>query len=276
MLKIAITGSTGLVGSRIVELLEDDFQFIPLTQSHVDITNLSHLFNVLDRLEYDYFLHLAAYTNVDGAEKDKMAAFNINRDGTRNLFNAVHRKNKKLIYISTDFVFDGENPPYFEDCAPRPISTYGASKYEGEKIIGNDAMIVRISYPYRKTFEAKKDFVRTVKSLLQQKKPLTMVNDSLIVPTFIDDIAMSLRFLIRNYSKDIYHIVGSHALSPFDAGRTIAKTYGLDEKLITPISYNEYFRGKALRPRMSDIRSNKNTFHKMKSLEEGLQFISKP
>jgi dTDP-4-dehydrorhamnose reductase len=275
MLKIAITGSTGLVGSRIVEILEDEFQFIPLTRHQIDITNMLSLFRKLDAIEYDYFLHLAAYTNVDGAEKDKIAAMTLNRDGTRNLFNAVHRKNKKFIYISTDFVFDGKTPPFYEDSIPHPISSYGHSKYEGEKTIANQAMVVRISYPYRKTFPAKNDFVRTVKTLLEQKKPLKMVTDSLIVPTFIDDIAQTMRFLIRHYKPGIYHVVGSQALSPFDAGKLIAQTYGLDASLIQPVTYDEYFHGKALRPKLSDIRSKTNTFHKMKSLAEGLQFMVK-
>lgn len=275
MLKIAITGSTGLVGSRIVELLGDEFQFLPLTSSQLDITNLPHVFQVLDHMEYDYFLHLAAYTNVDGAEKDKLTALKINRDGTHNLFNAVHRKNKKFIYVSTDFVFDGARPPYYEDAVPHPISTYGASKYEGEKIIGGRAMIMRISYPYRQSFEKKKDFVRTIKGLLEEKKPLSMVSDSLIVPTFIDDIAATLKFLIRNYKAETYHVVGGNALSPYEAGLAIARTWGLDEKLITPVSYDQYFHGKALRPKMSDIKSRKNIYHKMKTFEEGLQFMKK-
>lgn len=275
MMKIAMTGATGLVGSRIVELLANRFTFLPLRQAQVDITNKESVDAALSALDYDLFLHLAAYTNVDGAEKEKEKAYAINADGTQNIMEAVSSRRKKLIYISTDFVFDGDHGPFYEDSAPRPISVYGASKYEGEKMVNSKAMIVRISYPYRKEFNEKKDFVRTIKSLLEQKKKITMVSDSLIVPTFIDDIAFSLEYLMNNFSPETYHIVGSKALSPFEAGMEIAKTFHLDETLISPVSYREYFAGKALRPHLSDIRSSKNKFYPMKNLHEGLQFMIK-
>ncbi|MDO9028253.1 MAG: sugar nucleotide-binding protein, partial [Candidatus Roizmanbacteria bacterium] len=175
MIKIALTGADGLVGSRVVELLKTDFEFIPLPQTKMDITNVDQVNDVLKNIDFDFFLHLAAYTNVPKAEAEQDLAFKINRDGTKNVFDVVATKGKKFIYISTDFVFDGINPPYFEDSRPNPTSVYGASKYEGEKIVnplrqladGGQAIIVRISYPYRAHFELKKDFFRTFKSYLE-------------------------------------------------------------------------------------------------------------
>lgn len=272
-MKVALTGATGLVGSRIIELLGHEFEFVPIRSSQMDVTDREQVMKTLGTLEFDLFLHLAAYTNVDGAEKEPEKAMKVNRDGTQNILDAVISNQKKLIYVSTDFVFDGQNPPYYEDSTPNPISVYGASKYEGEKIVKDAAMIVRIAYPYRESFVQKKDFVRTIKSLLQEKKRLTMVTDSLMTPTFIDDIALSLAHLMKHYTPETYHIVGTQAVSPFDAGIMIAKTFGLDETLINPVSYVEYFRGKAARPQLSDIRSKKNTFHKMKSLKDGLQVM---
>lgn len=273
MMKIALTGASGLVGSRIIELLGKDFTFIPLRSTELDITDREQVMKKLGSLEFDLFLHLAAYTNVDGAEKEPAEAMKINRDGTQNILDAIIANQRKLIYISTDFVFDGQNPPYYEDSPPNPLSVYGATKYEGEKIVRDAAMIVRISYPYRQEFGAKKDFVRTIKYLLEEKKRLTMVTDSLMTPTFIDDIAFGLKHLITHYTPETYHLTGAEAMSPFDAGIMIAKTYGLDETLINPVSYEEYFKGKAKRPQLSDIRSKKNTFHPMKSLKDGLQFM---
>src|SRR3989344_4372657 len=98
MLKIALTGNDGLVGSRIVELLNKDFLFVPLPQSQLDITDRDKVNSTLRSLDFDIFLHLAAYTNVAQAEKDKELAFKINRDGTKNVFEAVNAKNKKFIY----------------------------------------------------------------------------------------------------------------------------------------------------------------------------------
>jgi dTDP-4-dehydrorhamnose reductase len=270
MLKIALTGASGLVGSRIVELLNNDFTFISLPQNQMDITDREAVVRKVINTDFDIFLHLAGYTNVDNAEKEKRVAFKINRDGTKNVHDAVRKKGKKFIYISTDFVFDGKNPPYFEDSKPNPISLYGLSKYEGEKVLDERAMIVRISYPYRKSFELKKDFVQTIRGLLEKGKPLAMVTDSLMTPTFIDDIAFALKYLFINFSEGVFHINGADSLSPYEAGKIIAKTCGLDQTLILPTTYEAYFQGKAFRSQYSDMKSKKNNFYRMKSFAEGL------
>lgn len=275
MVKIALTGADGLVGSRIVELLGREFQFIPLPQAQMDITNAEAVGTVLQNLDFDLFLHLAAYTNVPQAEKEKDLALKINRDGTKNVFEAVTAKNKKFIYISTDFVFDGNNPPYIEDSIPNPISAYAVSKYEGEKIVRDRAMIVRISYPYRAAFEKKRDFFRTFKTYLEQKKPLTMITDSLMTPTFIDDIAHGLGHLIKNFTPEVFHLVGADSLSPYDAALKVADKFNLDRSLIGQTTYGEYIKGKAPLPKLGEIKSSKNNFWKMKTFEEGLEEIIK-
>lgn len=275
MLKIAITGANGLVGSRIIELLEDDFQFISLSQKEMDITNVDQVNSVLKNLDFDFFLHLAAYTNVAGAETNKNLCYKINVEGTKNVFEQVLNKKKKFIYISTDFVFDGKNPPYFENSTPNPPGVYGNSKYQGEKIVKNQAMIVRISYPYRASFERKRDFFRTFKTFLEEKKPLSMITNSLMTPTFIDDIAFGLKYLIKNYSSGIFHLVGSQALSPYEAAILIAEKFNLDKSLIGKTTYEEYIKNKPGLPQYADIRTKKNNFFKMKSFEEGLYQIKK-
>jgi dTDP-4-dehydrorhamnose reductase len=252
-LKILITGSTGLIGTRITALLGDKHSFIPLLQSEIDITDKSSVERRLSNVDFDLLLHLAAYTNVDGAEKDKELCRKINGEGTRNLFEACEGKNGKMIHISTDFVFDGKTPPYIETSIPNPISHYGLTKYEAEQIVKDNAMIVRLSYPYRKEFPDKRDFVRTVKYLLEQGKPLQMVTDSLITPTFIDDIVQGLDYLITHYSPEVFHLVGADSVSPYDAGKMVAKAFGLDEDLVQPTTYADYFKGKALRPQWAKI-----------------------
>lgn len=271
MKKIAITGSTGLIGSRVLELLGNEFEFIEILQSEIDITDKKETVDFIKSLEFDLFLHLAGFTNVDAAETNKELAQKINIEGTRNVFEAATKKNKQFIYISTDFVFDGNNPPYFEDSIPHPLSFYAQTKFEGEKIVSGNAMIIRLSYPYRKSFEPKKDFVRNiVKNLSSQGDPLQMVTDSLITPTYIDDIAYGLKHLITNYVPEIFHLVGENSMSPYDAGKQIAKTFHLNEDLIQPTTYQEYYKNKALRPQFSEIKSKKNNFYPMKSFEEGL------
>ncbi len=275
MLKIALTGADGLVGSRIVELLKNDFEFIPLPQNLMDITNKEQVSSALKNLDFDIFFHLAAYTNVPGAESNKELCFKINRDGTKNVFEAVSQKQKKFIYISTDFVFDGINPPYDEYSTPNPVGVYAQSKFEGEKVIGNHGMIVRIAYPYRASFELKKDFFKTFKSYLENGKTLSMITDSLMTPTFIDDIAYGLKYLFNNYSPKIFHLVGSESISPYNAALTVAETFNLDKSLIGKTTYEEYVKGKARLPQFASIKSTNNNFYKMRSFKDGLEEIKK-
>jgi dTDP-4-dehydrorhamnose reductase len=277
MLKIAITGADGLIGSRIIELLEEKFSFVPLSQEVMDITNRDEVDRVINNIDFDIFLHLAAYTNVDKAENEREKAWQVNVEGTKNVFEAVFLKKKKFIYISTDFVFDGkkENTPFFEDSLPNPISFYGKTKYEGEKIVENMAMIIRLSYPYRAYFKQKKDFARRIIENLKEKKIIKMVKNSLITPTFIDDIAFSLEHLLVNYSPEIFHLVGKNALSPYEAGLLIAKIFHLPKSLIEEVFYDEFYKDKAKRPQYSDIRSKKNDFFPMSNFEKGLMMIKK-
>lgn len=275
MIKVALSGSSGLVGSRILELLREKFDFIPLYQTQTDITNRQQIHQFFKDNHFTFFLHLAAYTNVDAAETEKEKVYRINVEGTKNLFEEALAKKIKFIYISTDFVFDGKKPPFFEDSKPNPISYYGLTKYEGEKIIGNQGMIVRIAYPYRSYFDKKKDFVRGLINLLKNNQTLTMVKDALMTPTFIDDIAYGLEYLIKNYSPGIFHLVGSQSLSPWKAGLLIAKLFNFPDNLIQPTTYRDYFKNKVKRPQFSEIKSKKNHFYSMQSFEEGLKIIKK-
>ena len=270
-IKIAATGLGGLVGSRIQELLHEDYDFISLTHDVLDITDENQVKSIINNLDFDFFLHSAAYTNVDKAEtEERDQAFALNVTATKYLFECVQEKNKKFIYVSTGFVFDGNHPPYTEESMPNPISYYGETKYEGEKIVQDKAMIMRIEYPYRKHFLKKNDFVRTIKQLLEKKKEITAINDSLITPTYIDDISGGLKYLIQNFSYEIFHVVGTQSISPFDAAVKIAQTFNLDTSLIRPVSYENYFKDKAKRPKLAEVKSIKNNFYAMKSFEEGL------
>jgi len=273
MIKIAITGASGLIGSRIIELLHDKFTFVPISIEQMDITNNAQVNEVISALDFDFFLHLAGYTNVDGAEINQELAWKINVDGTENVFIAVQNQKKKFIYISTDFVFDGKTPPFTEVNVPNPLSYYAKTKYEGEKIVKDKAMIIRLSYPYRKNFPDKLDFVRSIRTMLQQNKTLTMVKDAIITPTFIDDIAYGIEYLINHYTPEIFHLIGSDSLSPFQAAQSIASTFQLNENLIKPTSFLEYSVNKACRPQYSKIISNKNNFYPMKSFKEGLALL---
>ena len=147
-LNIAVSGSNGLIGSRIIELLAPKYNLISLGRKEgFDVTEPSS-FSKFSGLKVDYFLHLAAKADVDGCEAEKEMgeesdAWKINVNGTENVLRYCQEKNIKPIYISTDFVFDGEKSEgqyYTEEDLPNPVNFYALTKYEGEKKVNSSGI----------------------------------------------------------------------------------------------------------------------------------------
>lgn len=280
-------GLNGLVGSRIEELLSDKYQFVNLSRSTgVDITNPESLVKIKDYKDANLVLHLAAKTDVDGCEADKSLnqqgeAWKINVEGAKNVAEICEETGKKMIYISTDFVFDGKKPigeSYSEQDLPSPINWYGHTKYEGEKVVeksGVDYIILRISYPYRARFDAKKDFYRIILDRLQQGLDVKAVSDHIFCPTFIDDITYAIDALIKSDAKGVYHAVGDQSLDPYGAAIKIAEVFGLDTNLITKTTREEFFKDRAQRPFNLALTNDKIKLLgvEMKGFDEGLHAI---
>ena len=296
----------GLVGSRIVELLSDKHGFENLSISTgLDITDRKAVLQRIKNSKAQIVLHLAAKTNVDACELDKSLgekgdAWRINVEGTQNVADACLQSNKKLIYVSTDFVFDGtpksaylaseastlapargastgQAKEYTEDDVPNPINWYGQTKYEGEKVVQRAScpwLIARIAYPYRANF-GKLDFARGILKRLQMGEEVKGITDHIFTPTFIDDIALAIDTLIKNNSQGIFHVVGSQSLTPFDASVLIAKIFNLDQNLITKITRAEFFKDRAPRPFQLVLKNDKieKLGLKMRTFEEGLNKV---
>ncbi len=287
-MKILGTGLNGLVGSRIVELLSSSYQFENMSRSDgIDITNKDQVYEKIVSSEASIVLHLAAKSNVDACEKDKELGikgetWQTNVVGTQNIANACVKSGKKLIYISTDFVFSGDDAPtdgYSEVDTPDPINWYAMTKYEGEKIVINISVpwvILRLAYPYRATF-TKNDFFRAIKSRLEENKKTQVVSDYLFTPTFIDDFAIAIDTLIQKNMQGVFHVVGSTSLHPYDAAIHIAEKFGLNKSLISPIVGDKYFENSAKRPFNLTIRNDKikDIGVIMKTFDEGIAEIKK-
>lgn len=287
MQKILGTGLTGLLGSRIIQILPQ-FEFISISRtSGVDITDPSSLENALSGFDGKFVLHMAAKTDVDGCEQDRNMgedgdAWKINVEGTQNIAKICKKYDKKIIYISTDFVFDGEKPFgefYVQRDTPNPINWYGETKYEGEKRVvesGVENIIMRIAYPYGISKAPKKDFVRIIAARLLEGKPVAGVTDHVMCPTFIDDIANALDVVVGNDASGLFHVVGNTPISPYEAVLKIAEKIGVDRSVIGKTTRAEYFKDKALRPFNLYLKNDKinSSSIETRSFDEGIDLMN--
>jgi len=264
-MKILGTGLSGLVGSRVVELLSDDCSFENLSlETGVDITNKESVDTFFAKSNAPWVFHMAAYTDVQGAEKERSlgeqsVAWKVNVQATQNIADNCKKLGKKLLYVDTDYAFDGKKKSYSEDDVPNPLGWYAKTKSEGSKrvlALGNQGLVIRISNPYRANPVGKKDFVHKILERMQTNQPITAPADQIFTPTFIDDIASALRVLVKLGANGIYHVVGS-SLSPFSAAMTIAEVFGCDTSLVHKITFAEMFANRAPTPQYAGLKNDK-------------------
>ena len=284
-MRILITGACGMLGRDLVEVLAEgqelyllDVQKFPSSLSSqfstltLDITDSAKTYREITRINPDIVIHSAAYTDVDGAETNMDLAFRINALGTRNIALACQRFDTELLYISTDFVFDGEKgEPYLEFDRPNPQSIYGKSKYWGELYIDsllNRFYIVRSSWLFGKNG---KNFVSTILNLAKQKKEIEVVNDQIGSPTYTKDLAQAIAQLIGREGKDsitraslygICHITNSGQCSWYEFAGEILQD---SDVLLKPITSEELNRP-AKRPKFSVLENSVRKLQGWKSL----------
>ncbi len=292
MKKIIGTGLSGLVGSRIVELLKDKYEFVDFSlDSGVNLLDQENLAKAFEKNKDAFaILHLAAFTDTNAAWEQKGdhsgICYQLNVQGTKNILDLARKYNQYLIYISTDFVFDGnKDTPYIESDPVSPIEWYGETKYLGEKVITDSNYdnfnISRITYPYRANFEKKPDIIKKVLTKLQDNQELKMFSDQICTYTFIDDIAQALCYFLDHQNKGIYHLVGSTSCSPYEMCLQVASVFNLDKKLISPSSLADFISSQpqGSRPWQKKlITSNqkaKDLGLEFKTLKEGLEEIKK-
>ena len=289
MPKITIIGSglSGMVGSRFTEMFASDFKFINLDlTNHIDITNPAQIDQTLSQQLSTIVIHLAAFTDVSQAYQETGSkqgkVYQVNVLGTQNIANACHKYNHYLIHISTDFVFDGKNPPdngYTEEDQPHPIEWYGQTKLWAEqKVIdsGCQHIIARLAFPFRSHFPPKLDLVRNILEKLKTNSLHPMFTDQIITPTFIDNICQALKVFIVKKPQGIYHLVGSTFLSPFELAKKIAAIFDIKAD-IKSISFKEYLKTDP-RPRQQYLRLSNAKLKKdlgitMKTIDEALLIL---
>ena len=246
MKKILVTGANGQLGKCLQDVVvrenSDQFQFLFLDRSQLDITNQEIVETFFFANKIDYCINCAAYTAVDLAETEVEQAFKANSDGVKYLAQECFEQQAVFIHVSTDYVFDGTaTEPYLPDDKPNPINVYGKSKLEGEKWaleLNPKSIIIRTSWVYS---QYGKNFYTTMKRLMAEKEELSIVADQIGKPTDANDLAAYIYSLLisndQNYG--IRHFSGSEQMSWFEFAEKIAQENGFSTKL-NPIPTAQY------------------------------------
>lgn len=270
-MKFFITGGSGLLGERLATVADPDDELILSHNSNktldtvkCDITNHDETYETIMKYDPDVIIHAAAMTNVDLCEDEIDQAYKINADATGNLAKIADENNMKIIYVSTDFVFDGKKGNYKEDDATNPLGIYAKSKYDGEvqlKQNTDNYAIGRVSVLYG--WHQRSNFTTWVIDELRKGNSINIVTDQINSPTYADNAAEALFKLAKSDKTGVYHTAGNDLISRYDFTLKIAEAFNLDSDLINPITSDKFVQ-KAPRPRDSSLN--------VKKIEDELDF----
>jgi dTDP-4-dehydrorhamnose reductase len=264
-MNILITGANGLLGQKLIELLQHDKHVNLIATTHrslvtplsrgefvtLDITQHDQVERTLGEIKPDVVINTAAMTNVDRCETEQEACWLANVTAVQFLIDACKKYNVHLIHLSTDFIFDGTHGPLDETALPNPVNYYGKSKLEAERLIQKSTIswcIIRTVLVYGITADmSRSNIVLWVKKSLEEGKIIHVVNDQWRTPTLAEDLAMGCYLAAKQKATGIYHISGKDFLSPYDIAIETAEFFKLDKSLITPTD-SEQFKQPAARP----------------------------
>ena len=264
-IKILITGANGLLGQKLVSLLEKDASIHVIATAHRQPSIRSqkadfHLLNITDKSQVelilhstrpDVVIHTAAMTNVDQCETDREGCWLTNVTAVQYLVNACSQNNIHFIQLSTDFIFDGTYGPLDELAIPNPVNFYGESKLEAERIIHQTTLswcIIRTVLVYGVTTDmSRSNIVLWVKNSLEEGKEIQVVNDQWRTPTLAEDLAMGCSLAALKKASGIFHISGKDFLTPYEMAIQVSEFFSLDQSLIT-MTDSTQFKQTAQRP----------------------------
>jgi dTDP-4-dehydrorhamnose reductase len=256
-MRLLLTGAAGQLGCAVHEAGRDRCDLVGVDLPDGDLTRPQDVDAILDRVQPDWVLHAAAFTDVDAAETHREQSLAVNGTATALLAAACARRGAGLTFVSTDYVFAGTDPRGYDEEAPRdPVNHYGLTKARGEEAV--EAMtgrwqIVRTSWLFGPGL---KNFVLTVRRLLAERPELRVVEDQVGCPTYAPDLAEILLFLVENGSPGFYHATNRGSCSWFAFAREIARQSGADPQRVRPCSTAE-FPTPARRPACSILRSHR-------------------
>lgn len=272
-MKVLITGSNGMLGHDLIDVLDGKHELIKTTSKSLDITDKDKVKEYIVNENPDIVINSAAYTDVDGCETNEEMAYKVNGEGVKNLALACKVVDCPLVHISTDYVFNGENnKPWMEDDEVGPISIYGKSKLQGEEAIESildKFFIIRTSWLYGVNGG---NFPKTMLELAKTHDTLTVVTDEIGTPTYTLDLAQAIAELIETEYYGIYHITNSDYCSWFDFAKYIFEVKDIDVNVV-PVTAEEFARP-ASRPHYSVLNNSNwidNGFKPLRSYKEAIK-----
>lgn len=253
-MKILVTGANGQLGYDVVNELKKRAHFVYGADiSTMDITDENNVASVMQSVCPDAVIHCAAWTAVDLAESEAEKCTLVNKTGTENIVNECIKCGAKLLYLSTDYVFDGEgSTPWKPDDIRNPLNVYGKTKYEGELAVEKyeKHFIVRIAWVFGKNG---KNFVKTVLNLAKNHDTLNFVNDQIGTPTYTYDLARLLADMIETEKYGTYHATNEGGyISWYDFVLEILKQAGITGKTVIPVTSGQFVTA-AKRPHNSRL-----------------------
>ena len=293
-LKILITGSNGLLGQKLIALLQqqEHVQLVAtargtLSQSltrgefhTLDITDKANTSSVIHKIKPDVVIHTAAMTQVDACETETERCILSNVIAVDHLIKACEKNNTHLIQLSTDFIFDGSDGPLDEEAEPHPVNFYGESKLTAELLIRDSNIpwtIIRTILVYGVTKDmSRSNIVLWVKKSLEEGKKITVVNDQWRTPTLAEDLAMGCYLAASKKALGVFNISGKDFITPYDIALQTARFFKLDTSLISAADSTQ-FKQPAKRPLKTGFiieKARKELGYEPHSFQEGLAIVA--
>lgn len=275
IMKVLVTGVKGQLGHDVMdELALRGIEGFGVDVEEMDITDRTACETVISQEKPDAVIHCAAYTAVDAAEDNLELCRKINAEGTRNIARVCKAMDIKMMYISTDYVFNGGGErPWEPDDHREPLNVYGLTKYEGEIAVEQNVQkyfIVRIAWVFGVNG---KNFIKTMLRLGKEKGAVSVVDDQIGSPTYTYDLARLLVDMIQTDKYGRYHATNEGLCSWYEFACEIFRQAGMDEVKVTPVD-SDGFPAKAKRPsnsRMSKEKLTENGFERLPSWQNALE-----
>jgi dTDP-4-dehydrorhamnose reductase len=281
-MKVLITGASGLLGNALLrEASRREVPAIAAYNRHtvqggiqMNVTRFDQVKAAVTRVAPDFVIHAAAFTDVDACEIEPQSAWDVNALGTKHVTDACKEYGAKVVYISTDYVFDGQSGPYSEGDSTHPINVYGESKLAGERFVMGepDNAVARVCVLYGPD---KPNFVTWVINALRANTPIDVVSDQFNTPTYVGSCARALLRLCELDLNGVYHISGREQISRYAFARKIADVFGLNEKLIN-VTTTDTLKQRAQRPMNSSLnvaKAERALGMRLANVREGLTLL---